>query len=121
MTRSYMATHQALRRARGTARGLPCVECGRASAVWRCRCDDSSVVVGTNASGRRVTYSTDIAEYDPACWHHANAHDRARAERRRATAHLALNPLPPKPPGRRSKIVSHAAPALFDLVDGEMR
>lgn len=118
-TPTYGGIHRRLKATRGPARGLPCVDCGRAAAVWRCRCSDSSVVVGTNSSGRRVTYSTDLAEYDPACWRHANAYDAERTRDRRATAHLALTPTP-KPPRRRQALTSSppvAAPALEPLFD----
>lgn len=123
MTRSYVATHRALRRARGSARGRACVVCGRASSVWACwPCSEADVIDGTNASGRPVTYVLDLDGYAPMCWSHANAHDRVRAERRRATAHLAVSPLPPKPPRRRASFSgSHATPTLFDLIDGDMR
>jgi hypothetical protein len=88
------------------------------------------VIAGTNSSGRRVTYSTDLAEYEPACWKHANAYDAQRARERRDHGHLAVTPLPPKPPGRRATgpipvAFLPAAPVpepLFELdTEGRMR
>lgn len=123
MTRSYVATHTALRRARGSARGRPCVVCGRGSSVWACfPCADADLLDGTNASGRTVTYVADLDGYAPMCWTHANQHDRDRAERRRASAHLAVAPLPARParPHLTPVSIPPVIPALFDLIDGEM-
>lgn len=121
MTRTYVATHQALRRARGTARGRACVACGRSSEVWACYpCADADLLDGRNSSGRPVTYVADLDGYAPMCWTHANHHDRDRAIRRHTTAHLALSPVLDRPttPGRQ-RTTPDPGPALFALIDGE--
>lgn len=123
MTRSYAATHRALRRARGPARGCACVVCGRSSAVWACYpCADADLLDGTNSSGRPVTYVADLTGYAPMCWTHANGHDRDRAQRRRATAHLALSPDPDRPatPARPRPPID-PTPPFFALIDGDWR
>lgn len=123
MTRSYMATHSALRRTRGSARGRPCVACGRASAVWACfPCADADLLDGTNSSGRRVTYVADLAGYAAMCWTHANGYDRDRARLRRATAHLALSPAAERPatPARPRPAID-PTPPFSALIDGDWR
>ncbi len=119
---SYASVHRALHRRRGSARGLPCVMCGRASSVWSCYpCADADLIDGTNSSGRPVTYVADLDGYAPMCWTHANAHDRDRAARRRATSSLALTPLPRRHAGRtpvsRAPSITPEPEALFDLAD----
>jgi hypothetical protein len=122
---TYIAVHRALRRRRGSARGRACIVCGRASSAWSCYpCADADLIDGVNSSGRPVTYVADLDGYAPMCWHHANAHDRERAARRQAVAHLVVSPLPPRRSARTP--ISRSAPearnpepqeALFDLGD----
>lgn len=96
MSESYAATHAALRRTRGPASSYPCAEpgCPKRAREWSCDCNDSSVTTGFNASGRRVRYSPDLANYTPRCREHHRAHDTAlRAGQTLATA---TRPAPPR-------------------------
>lgn len=126
---TYAAVHNALHRRRGPASARACVICGRRAQEWACfPCDDADVIEGTNTDGRRVTYVANLDGFAPLCRTHHREHDAERARRRRDLAHLAVAPLPPKPPGRRrigtpSMSSLPAAPApepLFEF-DGTMR
>lgn len=113
MSASYAATHAALRRTRGPASAYPCAEpgCPRRAREWSCDCDDSSVIDGMNASGRRVRFSPDVRNYSPRCREHHRAHDAAI----RAGQSLVLSPLPKRSEPRRMRLVAPTSEPLETL------
>lgn len=113
---TYGAVHARLRRARGSAVGLPCFRCGRRSTGWACLASDGDRVTGTNSERRRVSYSPDIADYSPACDRCRAATDAEHAAERRAVAGLALSPI--RKPKRPVRVVPEPKPEpepLFGL------
>lgn len=117
MSASYAATHAALRRARGSAVGLPCFRCGKRASGWACTASAADRVRGRNAGGRPVTFSLDLSDYAAACDACRAATDREHAAERRAAAHLALSPLPRRSEPRRVTLPPSISqpPALFDM------
>lgn len=112
-TPTYVETHRALRARRGPASSYPCAEpgCPRRASEWSCDCDDSSVIDGTNASGRRVRFSPDVRNYSARCREHHRAHDAAI----RAGQSLVLSPLPKRSEPGRVTLVAPTSQALETL------
>jgi hypothetical protein len=117
-TLTYAATHAALRRARGSAVGLPCFRCGRRSSGWACTASAADRVTGRNSEGRAVTFSLDLTQYAAACDACRAATDREHAAERTAAAGLALTPLRKRPDAPRRQTLAapiSQPPALFDM------
>ncbi|GAA1833339.1 hypothetical protein GCM10009750_17080 [Agromyces salentinus] len=96
---TYTAIHSRLHRERGSASRHRCIICNeRPATAWACY-PCRAPVEGRNASGRAVTFSTDLRDYRPLCSSCHRSYDALRARSRRA-------PAPISPP---------VEPALFDL------
>lgn len=114
---TYAATHAALRRARGSAVGLPCFRCGKRASGWACTAPAADRVTGRNSEGRAVTFSLNLSDYAAACDSCRAATDREHSAALRAAAHLALSPLPKRSEPRRVTLAAPTSqpPALFDM------
>lgn len=117
----YLALHARIRRERGPASARACWRCGRRARVWSCTAPPGDRIRGVSGSGSPAWYSLDPEAYRPACSRCAALDDREHADARRATAHLAVSPLPKRPDRAPAPPpTAPEPPALFDLVDGEM-
>jgi hypothetical protein len=77
---AYNVVHTRLRRTRGIARDLPCVECGGGPCWWALQYNHSeSITQPENGS----PYSTDLDDYAPMCQKCHGEQDRANSERKR--------------------------------------
>lgn len=79
---SYRATHGRLKRERGAASDLACVDCGSQARHWSYDRSDAAERVETLVTkGRsyRVAYSTDISRYEPRCARCHHEFDRRAA------------------------------------------
>lgn len=78
---SYHATHNRLRREKGSATNQPCVDCGGPASAWSYNHDDPAQTGGTNSRGNPVVYSTSLDRYSPRCSACHNMLDRSHRTR----------------------------------------
>lgn len=72
---TYAGIHQRLRRARGSAKGYGCVDCGASARQWSY---DHADPDGRIDDVLGLPYSTDLDHYDPRCVPCHKKHDLAR-------------------------------------------
>ena len=73
---TYAAVHQRLRRRRGRVTDQLCVECSNPAVAWAYDKSDPEELTEVVHGGKRVTYSADLAHYEPLCMgcHHRRDH-----------------------------------------------
>lgn len=118
----YLAFHAKLRRERGKAEDYLCELCepgtpSHRGAEWACVGAEPDLVPGISGSGHAVLFSRRTEDYRSACKPSHRRYDRARAQQRRADAHVVVSPPRPRHPERPAKIVRvdpTPEPALFE-------
>lgn len=68
----YERVHRELKQRRGTAAGRPCAApgCEQPAAEWTLVGDEGTLRFDEDTRGRRIRYSTDLADYQRCCVRH---------------------------------------------------